>query len=95
MRVYISGQVTGLDYNNALSAFSEAAKKIEERGDEAINPTLYCNQDWDWNKCMRTVLPLLTECDGILMLKGWKKSRGAKLEHFIALKLGLKIEIEK
>lgn len=37
----------------------------------------------------------LLDCDSIYMVKGWKKSKIAKLEHFIALKLGMKIENER
>ena len=44
---------------------------------------------------MSVCLKAMLDCDGIYMLKGWKKSRGAKLEHFIALKLGIEILLEK
>jgi len=94
-RIYIAGRVSGIDYDEALSAFADAAKAVEQRGDYPVNPTLYCDKEWDWQTCMRTVIPLLVTCDGVYMMKGWRQSKGAKLEHFIALKLGLTIELEK
>lgn len=94
-RIYIAGRVSGIDYDEAIAAFAKASKYIEQRCDYPINPTLYCDKEWDWVTCMRTVIPLLCSCDGIYMLKGWRQSKGAKLEHFIALKLGLTIELEK
>lgn len=44
---------------------------------------------------MRVCITHLMECDAIYMLKDWKQSRGARLEHFIALKLGMRIIKEK
>ena len=94
-RIYIAGAVTGVPYSQAVADFKRAEEHLYNRGDDPVNPTSYCDVSWSWGKCMRTVIPLLCECDGIYMLKGWKQSKGAKLEHFIALKLGLKIELEK
>lgn len=45
----------------------------------------------DWN----LMLVALSECDGVFMTKGWKKDKMAKLIHFIALKVGLTVMVEK
>lgn len=37
----------------------------------------------------RLALRLLTRCDFIYLLPGWKASRGARLEHHVACMLGL------
>ena len=94
-RIYIAGAVTGVPYAQAVEDFKRAEEYLYNRGDDPVNPTLYCDVSWSWGRCMRTVIPLLCECDGIYMLKGWRQSKRAKLEHFIALKLGMKIELEK
>lgn len=94
-RIFISGPVSGLDYNQACAAFFKAEAMIRERGDTPVTPVRICSAEWPWKKCMRTCLKALADCDGIYMLHGWRKSRGAKLEHFNALKLGMTIETEK
>jgi len=94
-KIYIAGKVSGIPYEQALANFNKAEEFLYSRGDNPVNPTKHCDVSWSWRKCMQTVIPLLCECDGIYMLKGWKASHGAKLEHFIALKLGIRIELEK
>ena len=49
----------------------------------------------DYRAWMEIDLAILERCDGIFMLKGWKKSKGAKEEHTLAIQLGLTIEYEK
>lgn len=34
---------------------------------------------------------VLTDCDGILMLRGWEQSKGAKLEFDVATSCGLEV----
>lgn len=41
------------------------------------------------------LLKELMDCDAILLLKGWKESRGARLEAYIASQLKIKIYEEK
>lgn len=94
-KVYISGAVSNIPYDEVLANFKEAENFLYARGDEPVNPTKHCDVNWDWDDCMKKVIPLLLECDKIYMLKGWKNSRGAKLEHFIALKLGIRIEKQR
>lgn len=43
----------------------------------------------NWSDCMRIALDELTFCHEIHMLPGWQQSEGAKLEHHIALALGM------
>lgn len=59
---------------------------IKEAG---VIPVLSDQRDW------RGVLSTLSECDGVFMMKGWKKDRMARLIHFIALKTGMVVMVEK
>lgn len=45
----------------------------------------------NWRDCMRIALDELTFCHEIHMLPGWQQSEGAKLEHQIALALGMPV----
>lgn len=42
-------------------------------------------------KCMRADLHALIDCDAIMLMPGWEKSRGACDEFEVARRLGLKI----
>lgn len=104
-RIYIAGPMTGhTDLN--FPAFHAASTYYSRRGAVVINPAeinadevsayhverLTAEQHYAiWVKCMKNDINALMTCDTIVMLPGWQKSRGAKLEHHIARNLGLTI----
>lgn len=93
--VYIAGPMSGLpDYN--YPAFNTAAAWLRVEGHEPLNPvdTEALNvtgetRSWDWY--MRHALGMVIRADGIALLPGWETSKGATLEHFVALQLGMDI----
>lgn len=90
-RVYIAGPMTGLpDFN--YPAFNAVAACLRARGLEAVNPaeaTPPPSGAWiDW---MRLAIPQLLGCEAVMMLPGWGKSRGARIELQIALGLGMPV----
>jgi len=87
MRIYISGPITGMQDLNR-KAFLDAQRTLEQMGHIAINPFNIKNNG-TWNDAMRNDIKALCDCDAIYMLKGWSKSRGAKIELMIAKKLEL------
>lgn len=93
-RYYIAGPMTGYADLN-FPSFYYAEDELVARGIEVINPARI-NPDLhaDWLECMRVDIKYLVDCDGVYMLKGWEKSRGAAIEHFIAVSLGLHVEYE-
>lgn len=94
-KTYISGPVSGVDYEEVRTAFRAAELRLEVKGHDVVNPMRLCSSSWPWERCMRVCISAMMECDAIYMLKGWKRSRGARLEHFVALKLGMEITVEK
>lgn len=88
-RVFISGKVTGLSYIVAQERFNEAARLFSEY--DVVNPTKLCNSRWSWWRCMAVCLWHLVRCDTVAMLSNWRGSRGAKIEHFLALLLFKKV----
>jgi Domain of unknown function (DUF4406) len=104
-RVYIAGPMSGMiDLN--FPAFHAAAAEYRKRGAFVINPAEMNGGDAEiyhtekmtaeqyhahWVKCTKKDINALLTCDAIVMLDGWQKSRGAKLEHHIARNLGLTI----
>lgn len=91
-RIYIAGPMTGhLDLN--FPAFHAAASRLRGEGHEVVNPAeINPDQGAKWADCMRADIRELVTCDTVLLLKGWENSRGARLEHHIALSLGMRIE---
>lgn len=95
MKVYIAGPMSGLpDFN--YPAFHEAAKALQAVGHTYHNPanaeslnTTGKPQSWDWY--MRHAITMLVHAEGVALLPGWEKSKGATLEHLIALQLGMEI----
>lgn len=94
-KTYISGPLAGVDPTDAMMVFREAEVRLFCEGRDVVNPVRLCSSGWDWGRSMRVRLSHLLGCDAIYMLKGWKGDRGSRLEHFVALKLGMEITVEK
>lgn len=92
-KIYIAGKISGEQRWSVFSKFmaAESQVKLKYPGCEVVNPIRFCGSEWPWLDCMRVCITHLMGCDAIYMLKDWKQSRGARLEHFIALKLGMRI----
>lgn len=71
-------------------AFNAAAEQLRALGFEvenpADNPEPPCGS---WSGWMRLGLAQLLRCDAVLLLEGWRGSRGARLEQMVAASLGL------
>lgn len=88
--IYISGKITGTDDYEAK--FAEAEKKLEEQGYLVINPVehgkwlqdIFSPKVPTWRDYMKADLQALMTTDCIYMLKDYKESKGARLEHFLA-----------
>ena len=94
-KVYISGKISGLEYADAFDKFQAAERKLREQGYEVVNPmTIEHNHDQSWEAYMRNDIKALCDCDAIFMLGNWKKSRGAKIEFYLATKLGIEVMYE-
>lgn len=93
MKVYISGKITGdADYKKKFANAEEMARAV---GFEVFNPATVQDEGKPWEWYMKRDIKELMDCDAILLLKGWKESRGARLEAYIASQLKIKIYEEK
>ncbi|MGL4982136.1 MAG: DUF4406 domain-containing protein [Treponemataceae bacterium] len=108
MTIYLSGPITGIKNNNKHDFF-EAQNKIEYylNGNQLriINPQNFrakiisCSSFFEkkeptWQEYMRHSVMELSTATHILMLDGWKNSRGATIEHNLAKDLEIKIFYE-
>lgn len=95
MKIYIAGPMTGLPEFN-YPAFREAEARLMSLDYETLNPiTAEAENDtgkpqtWQWY--MRRALRLVSEAEGVALLPGWTKSKGACLERDVATRLGLDV----
>ena len=94
MRIYISGPITNNpDYKYD---FDRAAKKLRQEGMSCWNPAAGDEDpNKTWSDYMREDLAALLRCRAIFMLKGWRFSKGARLERKVAKALGYMIMYER
>lgn len=93
--VYLSGPMTGIEDHNG-PAFAAAAERFEARGCRVINPHRLVSVPGMTRKAaiMRDINDILL-VDEVHMLRGWRRSGGARLERRIALELGLTVTYER
>lgn len=106
MRVYISGPISkDPDYYKKFEAAENFLKlHSQELLDNCLSKTKLVEifnpakadygLDILWNECMKFDIEELIYCNAAYFLKGWWKSKGARLEHRIAKALDLIILYE-
>lgn len=95
MRVYIAGPIHGRPEHNA-PVFEEAAIALYRAGHEPVSPLELHGAPEERDaktrgEIMHTDIRALLECDGVLMLDDWTRSRGARLEREVAIQCGLRV----
>jgi len=95
MTVYISGPIDGNP--NYVEEFWNAWVILDNKGHNPVSPIdigrelkRKMGREPTWSEYMREDIKALMDCDGIYMLDGWEKSSGARLEEWIAFRLGIK-----
>lgn len=99
-KIYISGQISGLDLELAKQYFQKEAELLRQNLEaEIVNPfdlfTPEEEETFNWKQFMVRDVNALFTCDAIYMLKNWKNSRGARMEHAIAIESDMVIIYEK
>jgi hypothetical protein len=92
MTIYISGKITGLDWQDAFDKFCQAEKIIEGWGCRPVSPMRNgLPKKAPWTIHMIRDIELLMGCQAIYLLPDWRDSQGARIEEFIARELGLAV----
>ena len=88
MRYYLSGKIAGdAGYREKFAGYEARYARL---GLRVVNPARQKDgRPWAWY--MRRDIRTLTRCGGIIMLPDWTESEGARLEHYLAQKLGMTI----
>lgn len=90
-KIYIAGQVTGLDYAQTFKKFADAEHHLDWLGYETINPMREVPKEANWKDAMKTCIVKLMECDSIYLLDDHVHSKGAMMEKNIAMQLEMEI----
>lgn len=103
--LYVAGPMTGYPEFN-YPHFMDVEDKLLAQGFTVLNParadeyhkSLMPNCEdcivgrkhtWEWY--MRQTIAMMLRADGVALLRGWQQSRGAKVEHGLAVTLGMPI----
>lgn len=96
--VFISGKVSGLSPCQVYTNFKTAEWRLlnDDAGyGNIINPIAICKSSYPWWLCMVIcIYNLLFKANYVYMLHNWRDSRGARIEHNIAIKFHKKIIYE-
>lgn len=94
MKIYLAGPITGLAKLN-LPEFRKLEEALKEQGMEVLVPhdlfTDIDTTDYLWEDYMKVCLPAMMDCDKVITLKDWEKSRGTKLEVHVARELDMPV----
>ena len=90
--VYICGPMSGRENFNA-ARFGEFEKDLLTRFDSVVNPAKLGVQG-RWEEFLRRDMSkIMSECDGVVAMDDWGCSRGASLEIFNCLTLGVPVVV--
>ena len=95
-RMYISGAISGLNFDVVVAKFADAEEKVRQWQYEPVNPINNgIPHESPWQTHMMADLAMLLTCGAIFMLEGWEKSDGATVEHLFAQKMQIPIIYEQ
>lgn len=88
---YIAGKVTGINYLEAYTLFTQVEHDLLTAGLKPINPlrVIPSTAPWDSAMCLG-IVAMVKHCDKIHLLQNWTSSKGAMLEKNIADILGIR-----
>lgn len=90
---YLCGPMSGIPEQN-YPEFRRCTALLRSHGFNIVSPhETMPNPDGGipWEVCLKQDLNTLTRCHGVIVLDGWTRSRGARLEVGTALALGMPI----
>lgn len=94
MKIYISLPISGIEFEQVYASTVFATVALERKGHTAIDPLDVCGavgDEMDYAACMGRDIEALLRCDAIVLLDGWKQSKGCQLERKAAELYGLQV----
>lgn len=96
---YVSGPMTGYDYHN-FPLFFRVEEQLRALGFTPLNPARNTGDTWQdayeyalahpqtWEAYIRKDTEAVLQSDGIVLLPGWEKSKGACIEVIVSVAIG-------
>ena len=95
-KIYLSGAISSLPIETARRAFAQAEELLQAQGWEVVNPMNNgLPVEASWEQHLAEDVLLLLACKAVYMMRGWRESRGARLEHAIAKRVRMRIIYEE
>lgn len=91
MRVFISQPMNGRSNRAIVEERAAVIKACEEAGDEVIDSVMDMGPG-SAIEYLAEAIKLLADADKVIMMKGWAKARGCRIEHEVAVQYGKEIE---
>ena len=89
MKIYISGPISGQDELEVSRAFALAKKLVTEAGHTPVSPLDNgLPRTASYQQHLLEDFRLLLDADAILLLYGWRGSKGCRMENSIATNMG-------
>lgn len=94
--IYISGPMTGKpQFNRPAFVVAEDYLNGHHPALKVLSPHTIVIDEPSWEKYMRVALGMMLKCEAIYMLKGWRDSKGARIELGLAQELGMRVIYER
>lgn len=96
-KIYIAGKISGRPKKEYRKQFNDYYEELRKKIDCRLihNPAFYdeyyIGLGYTWEECLKSCLEHLMTCNEIHLLPGWLESRGATIEHSLAVLLKYKI----
>ena len=87
MKYCLVGPMTGVPGDNA-SSFAEAASRLRQKGLDVVSPVEMVQAGLNRTEAHRRAIRATMEADALILLPGWGRSEGAKLEVLLACTFG-------
>jgi len=93
--ISLDGRATESEQATFMRQFSHHCAALRNKGFVVLNPCELSPQE-TWEEYMRLTIPMVCEAHAVAVLPQWRRSRGSRLEVFIALEIGKPvIEVEE
>jgi hypothetical protein len=95
-KVYLAGPISlgGIATEEQIASFmrtfSYNCAALRNLGFDVLNPCELTKRD-SWEEYMKATLPMVCESNVVAIQHQWERSRGSRLEVFIALELGIPV----